>query len=128
MEEKEHAIKKFRGLINHYKKKFTSNLETASENKQSMDNLDKIVVRSCDALYNRLNALIQLAHNGAPTPDSSQAFEYGFYSSGLDYVWKTKDAHDFIYYMCLDLRAAPYTTNVDIIDKADLEAACKRLH
>ena len=128
MEEKDAAISKFRGLINLYKKKFTSTLETNTDNKQSMDNLNKIVVKSCDDLYNRLNALIELAMNGAPPPHSSQAFEYLFYSNGLDYVWKTKDAHDFVYYMCLDLRAAPYTTNVDIIDKAGLEASCKKYH
>lgn len=126
--DKDAAIKKFRSLINHYKKQFASKLEGNTENKQSMDNLNNMVVRSCDALYNRLNALIDLAHRGEPPPEASQAFEYGFYSAGLDYVWKTKDAADFVYYMCLDLRAAPYTTNVDIIDKAGLEEECKKSH
>ena len=124
--DKDESIEKFRKLINHYKKEFVSKLDTEHSNKQDMSNIEKIVIRSCDKLHNRLNALIELALSGAPVPEKSQAFEYSFYLGGLDYVWKTKDADDFVYYLCADLRAAPYTTNTEIIDKAGVGSSCKK--
>jgi hypothetical protein len=123
------SVSDFRKLINHYKRQFVSKLETEHPNMQDMDNMEKIVIRSCDQLHRRLNALIELALSGAPPPQQSQQFEYAFYSrGGLEYVWATKDADDFIFYLCSDLRAAPYTTNTDIIDRAGVTEHCKKSH
>jgi len=123
----EDSIDDFRRLINHYKQQFVSKLETEYPNKQDMDNMEKIVIRSCDKLHHRLNALIELALTGAPPPEKSQEFEYAFYTQGgLEYVWVTKNADDFLFYLCSDLRAAPYTTNTDIIDKSGITAHCKK--
>jgi hypothetical protein len=126
---KEDSIEDFRKLINHYKRQFVSKLETEYPNKQDMANMEKIVIRSCDKLHARLNALIELALSDAPPPEKSQEFEYAFYTrGGLEYVWTKKDADEFVFYLCSDLRAAPYTTNTDIIDRAGVGEHCKKSH
>ena len=122
---KEHALDFFCKLLNEFKNNIFEQLVKTKS--QDVNQVDDFVLKGIDDLYYRVSALIELAKGNNPPPHMSQKFEYAFYDrGGLKYVWDTKDDDEFIYKLCMHLRAAPLSVNIEQINSSSSGTCSKK--
>jgi anaerobic selenocysteine-containing dehydrogenase len=111
---KEEAIQKFRRLINEFKRKCLESTEKQSDHMQDIDKTILPILHKLDTAYDR----IQAALSSRTTPSESQPFEYSLYTKGgLDYLQAHPESQgEFEYYLKLDMKQYPFTTNPGHID------------
>jgi len=111
---KEEAIQKFRGLINEFKRKCLESTEKKSDDMQDIDKTIQPILHKLDIAYDR----IQTTLSSRTAPTEAQPFEYSLYTKGgLNYLHAHPEAQDeFEYYLKLDMKQYPFTTNPRHID------------
>lgn len=133
--EKDQAIKKFRGLLNEYKRPYLADTLKREEYSQDTAKLGKIL-GEFDKLYKVISSEINHSSQvGGSLPDPLdpntrnlivRSFET---RGGLDYLKKHPDSRDiFNHYLIQDLKKFPFTVSVKQIDllESDKVAAAPR--